>query len=65
VSSANAGSATHSATAATVQALGQRACRHRSRAERDRRRNNKYYLTHEGSSPFCNMRDDADALQQN
>jgi hypothetical protein len=38
------------AHSATVSALGQRACCHRGRAKRDRRRNNEYYLTHERSS---------------
>jgi hypothetical protein len=50
VSTAEMGSAAHSATAAPVRALGQRTCRHRGRAKRDRRRGNKYYLTHEPSS---------------
>jgi hypothetical protein len=49
-STAEMGSAAHSATAITVRTLGQRTCRHRCRAKRNRRRNNKYYLTHEPSS---------------
>jgi hypothetical protein len=58
VSTAEMGSATkvrsagHSATAATMPALGQRACCHRRRAKRDGRCNNKDYLTHDGILPF-------------
>jgi hypothetical protein len=58
VSTAEMRSAAHSAIkvrstahSATVQALRQRACRHRGRAKHDRRSNNKHYLTHEGFLP--------------
>jgi hypothetical protein len=72
-SSAKTGSAAHSATkvrsaahSATVPALSKRAGCHR-RAKCDRRRNNKYYFTHERSSFWrcCNVQDDAGAVQQN
>jgi len=60
VSAAEMGSAAHCATevrsahspAATVPALGQRACGQGRCDQRDRRCSDNYYLTHEGSSPL-------------